>query len=73
MTLAREVVSEDHITRPETAGGAIANPDLHLPRKNEDVLSPRRSVPIAPIVRREPAEHKAGTSLKRNVVVLLGR
>ena len=73
MALACEVVSEDHITRSKTARGAVANPDFHLPHENENVLSPRRGVPIAPIVRRETAEHKVGTRLKRNVVVLLGR
>jgi hypothetical protein len=73
MTLACEVVSKDHITRSKTARGAITNPDLHLPPENKNVLSPRRSVPIAPIVRRETAEPEAGTGLKRNVVVLLGR
>ena len=59
VALACEVVSEDHITRSKTARGAIANSDFHLPRENEDVLSPRRGVPIAPIVRRETAEHEA--------------
>ena len=73
MALACEVVSEDHITRSKAARRAIADPDFHLPRENKNVLSPRRSVPIAPIVRRETAEHETGTGLKRNVVVLLGR
>src|SRR5580704_1433330 len=65
VALACEVVSEDHITGSKTPRGAIANSDLHLPHQNENVLLPRRSVPIAPIVRREIAEHEAGTSLKR--------
>jgi hypothetical protein len=34
---------------------------------------PECGVPIAPIVRQETAEHEVGTSLKGNVVVLLGR
>src|SRR5947209_15856561 len=73
VTLACEVVSEDHITRSKTARGAIADPDFHLPRENKNVLSPGRGVPIAPIVRGETAEHQVGTRLKRNVVSLLGR
>jgi hypothetical protein len=73
VALACEVVSEDHITRSKTARGAIADPDFHLPHENENVLSPGRGVPIAPMVRRETAEHEVGTRLKRNVVALLGR
>jgi hypothetical protein len=73
VTVACEVVSEDHITRSKTARGAIADPDFHLPDEYKDVLSPRRGVPIAPIVRRETAEREVGTRLKRNVVALLGR
>src|SRR4051794_1091350 len=73
MALARKVVSEDHITRSKTARGAIADPDFHLPYENKNVLSPGRGVPIAPIVRRETAEHEVGARLKRNIVGLLGR
>jgi hypothetical protein len=73
MALACEVVSEDHITRSKTARGAIANSDLHLPRENENILSPRRSVPVAPIVRGKTSEHEVGAGLQRNGVVLLGR
>src|ERR1700737_4251871 len=73
VALACEVVSEDHITRSKTARGTIADPDFHLPHENKNVLSPGRGVPIAPIVRRETAEHEVGTRLKRNVVALLGR
>src|SRR6202163_939417 len=73
VALACEVVSEDHITRSKTARGATADPDFHLPHENKNVLSPGRGVPIAPIVRRETAEHEVGTRLKRNVVALLGR
>jgi hypothetical protein len=73
VALACEVVSEDHITRSKTARGAIADPDFHLPHENKNVLSPGRGVPIAPIVRRETAEHEVGTRLKHNVVVFLGR
>jgi hypothetical protein len=35
VALAREVVSEDHITRSKTTRGAIADPDFHLPRENK--------------------------------------
>jgi hypothetical protein len=73
VALACEVVSEDHITRSKTARGAIADPDFHLPSESENVLSPGCGVPIAPIIRRETAEHEVGTRLKRNVVALLGR
>jgi hypothetical protein len=73
VALACEVVSEDHITRSKTARGAIADPDFHLPRENKNVLSPGRGVPIAPMVRRETAEHEVGTRLKRYVVALPGR
>jgi hypothetical protein len=73
MALACEVVSEDHIARSKTARGAIADPDFHLPRENENVLSPGRGVPIAPMVRRETAEHEVGTRLKRYVVALPSR
>jgi hypothetical protein len=73
VTLACEVVSEDHITRSKTALGAIADPDFHLPHENKNVLSPGRGVPIAPMVRRETAEHEVGTRLKCNAVALLGR
>ena len=73
MALACEVVSENHITRSKTARGAIADPDFHLPHENKNVLSPGRGVPIAPIVRRETAEHEVGTRLKRNVVALLSQ
>src|ERR1700732_4684058 len=73
VALACEVVREDHITRSKTARGAIADPDFHLPRENQNVLSPGRGVPIAPMVRRKTAEHEVGTRLKRNVVALLGR
>src|SRR3954453_14250667 len=69
---ARKVVSEDHITRSEAARGAIADPDLHLPFENKNVLSPGRGVPIARIVRSETAEHEVGARLKRYVVDLLG-
>src|SRR5947199_7016496 len=72
VALACEVVSEDHITRSKTARGAIADPDFHLPHENKNVLSPGRGVPIAPMVRRETAEHEVGTRLKCNVVALLG-
>ena len=58
MALACEIVSEDHITRPKTARGAIADPDFHLPDENKNVLSPGRGVPIAPMVRRETAEQR---------------
>src|SRR5437660_4055687 len=73
VALACEVISEDHITRSETARGAIADSDFHLAHENKNVLSPGRGVPIAPIVRRETAEHEVGTRLKCNVVALLGR
>src|SRR5262249_47765021 len=73
VALACEVVSEDHITRSKTARGAIADPDFHLPYENKNVLSPGGGVPIAPIIRRETAEHRVGASLKCNVVALLGR
>src|ERR1700720_744654 len=73
VALASEVVGEDHIPRSKTARGAIADPDFHLPHENKNVLSPGRGVPIAPMVRRETAEHEVGTRLKRNVVALLGR
>src|SRR5271156_6797478 len=73
MPLACEVVSEDHITRSKTARCAIADPDFHLPHENKNVLSPGRGVPIAPMVRRETAEHEVGTRQKRNVVALIGR
>jgi hypothetical protein len=73
VALAREVVSEDHVTRSKLAPGAIANPNFHLPHENKNVLSPGRGVPIAPIVRRETAEHEVRTRLKRNVVALLSR
>src|ERR1051325_604359 len=59
MALACEVVGEDHITRSKTARGAIADPDLHLPFENKNVLSPGRGMPIARIVCSETAEHKA--------------
>jgi hypothetical protein len=67
VALACEVVSEDHITRSKPARGAIANPDFHLPRENKDVLPPRRSVPIAKIVRWERAEREVSTRLQRNL------
>src|SRR3984893_13300558 len=70
---ACEIVGEDHITRPKTARGAIADPDFHLPRENKNVLPPGRGVPIAEIVRRETAEHEIGARLKRNVMALLCR
>src|SRR6516164_6138944 len=73
VALAGEVVGEDHITRSKTARGAIADPDFHLPRENKNVLPPGRGVPIAPMVRRETAEHEVGTRLKRNIVALLSR
>jgi hypothetical protein len=57
VALACEVVSEDHITRSKTARGAIADPDFHLLHENKNILSPGRGVPIAPMVRRETAEH----------------
>src|ERR1700730_13075603 len=58
---------------PRRARGAIADPDFHLPHENKNVLSPGRGVPIAPIVRRETAEHEVGARLERNVVALFGR
>ena len=73
MALAREVVSEDHITQSKTARGAIADPDFHLPCENKNVLSPGCGMPIAPIVRRETAELEVDTRLKRNVVAFLDR
>src|SRR6201997_2931912 len=73
VALACEVVSEDHITRSKTARGAIAAPDFHLPHENRNVLSPGRGVPLAPMARRETAEHEVGPLVKRNVVALLGR
>src|SRR5262249_28059963 len=53
--------------------GAIADPDFHLPYENKNVLPPGCRVPIAPIVRRETAEHEVGTRLKCDVVAPLGR
>src|SRR6266571_2928315 len=73
VALACEIVGEDDITRSKTACGAIADPDFHLPRENENVLSPGRGVPIAEIVRRETAEHEIGTRPKRKIMALLGR
>src|SRR5689334_5757366 len=73
VALARQVVSEDHITRSKAARGAIADPDLHLPFENKNVLPSGRGVPIARIVRSETAEHEVGARLKRNVAALLGR
>src|SRR5689334_23468166 len=73
VALARQVVSEDHITRSKAARCAIADPDLHLPFENKNVLSPGRGVPIAEIVRGETAETEIGARLKRHVVDLLGR
>ena len=73
VALACEVVGEDHITRSKTARGAVADPDFHLPRENKNVLPPGRGVPIAPIIRREAAEHEVGTRLKCDVVASLGR
>src|SRR5262249_19003367 len=70
---ACEIAGENYITWSKTARGAIADPDFHLPCENENVLPPGRGVPIAPIVRRETAEHEIGTRLKRNVMALLGR
>src|SRR6266852_6840724 len=64
VALACEIVGEDYITRSKTARGAIADPDFHLPHENKNVLSPGRGVPIAPLVRRETAEHEVGTRLK---------
>jgi hypothetical protein len=55
VALAGEIVGEDYITRSKTARGAIADPDFHLPRKNKNLLSPRRGVPVAEIVRRKTA------------------
>src|SRR3954471_22663993 len=72
VALTCEVVCEDHIAWPKTAGGAIADSDFHLPFENENVLSPGRGVPIARIVRSETAEHEVGARLKRYVVDLLG-
>src|SRR5689334_12749135 len=68
VALACEVVSKDHITRSEAARRAVADPDFHLPREDEDVLSPGRGVPIARIVRSETAETEVGARLKRHVV-----
>src|SRR4051812_14181483 len=45
VALACEIVGEDDITRSKTARAAIADPDLHLPRENKNVLSPGRGVP----------------------------
>src|SRR5215469_4661618 len=73
VALACEVVSEDHITPSKTARRAIADPDFHLPIENKNVLSPGCGVPIAPMVRRETAEHEVGARLKCNVVAFLGR
>src|SRR3954447_1494890 len=73
MALACEVVSEDHITRPKAARGAIADPDLHLPFENKNVLSPGRGVPIAEIVRSETTETEVGARLKSHVLDLLCR
>src|SRR5256885_10677481 len=73
VALTCEIISEDHITRSKLARGTIADPNFHLPREYKDVLPPRRSVPIAEIIRREAAEREIGTRLKRNVVALLSR
>src|SRR3954465_13560598 len=73
MALTREAVGQDHITRPKTAGGAVADPDAHLPFNNKNVLPPGRGVPIARIVRSETAEHEVSARLKRHVVDLLSR
>src|SRR5437763_16816704 len=73
VALTCEIISEDHITRSKLARGTIADPNFHLPRDYKDVLPPRRSVPIAEIIRREGAEREIGTRLTRNVVALRGR
>src|SRR5215470_8696795 len=71
VALAREIVGEDDITRSKPARGAIADPDLHLPGENKNVLPPGRGVPIAEIIRRETAEDQIGTRLKGDVLTLL--
>src|ERR1700737_1778090 len=48
---ACEIVGEDHITRPKTARGAIADPDFHLPRENKNVLPPGGAGPTAELFR----------------------
>jgi hypothetical protein len=73
VSLACEVVSEDHVAWSKTARSAITNPDFHSPCENENVLPPGRGVPVAPIVRRETTEYEVGTRLKRDVVALLDR
>src|SRR5271165_3818359 len=64
------------VTEPSWRRGVrhgAGQPASASPAHAKNVLSPGHGVPIAPIVRRETAEHEVGTRLKRNVVALLGR
>jgi hypothetical protein len=67
------VRSSARTTSPGPKRRVVPSPiPISLPHENKNVLSPGRGMPIAPVVRRETAEHEVGTRLKRNVVAHLG-
>ena len=54
--LARRVLDESGVARPEDVLGAVAEADLELPGKNDDELAARRRVPIEELAHRPLAE-----------------
>src|SRR5713101_2779316 len=58
--LAGRVLDEDHLAGADLAALAVAGGDLHAGVEIDDVLPPRRRMPIEVIGRRDFAEDDAG-------------
>ena len=54
--LARRVLDESGVARPEDVLGAVAEADLELPGENDDELAARRRVPVEELAYRPLAE-----------------
>src|SRR5205814_5039704 len=56
VSLARRVLDESGVARPEDVLGAVTEADLELPGQNDDELAPRRRVPVEELPDRPFAE-----------------
>ena len=59
VSAAGGVVGEHHVAWTETANRAVASFDFYLPGERDDVLSPRRRMIGAQMIRRRTAKHDA--------------
>src|SRR5712692_8576005 len=60
MALARRILDEDHLARADDPGFAVAGGNLHAGVEVDDVLAPRRGVPVEVVAGLHLAEDDAG-------------